>query len=197
MSHYLLWLERNVRHVWFERYADDAVIHCRTRQEAEFILAWVRQRLKDCGLTLHSEKMKLVYCMAVDRPEKDKNTSFDFLSYTFRPRMTRSRNGRFFVGFLPAISNASAQHMRDATRDLEVPAKRLRYSLDELAKLVNPYVQGWINYYGKFYRSELKRVLNYVEATLVRWAMGKYRKLRVGKSELPAVLGRLQNVPRG
>lgn len=148
------------------------MIHCRTKQEAEFILEWVRQRLKDCGLTLHPEKTKLVYCMDMDRPEKYENTSFDFLSYTFRPRMNRSRNGRFFVSFLPATSNASAQHIRDAIRDLEIPTKRLRYSLDELVKLINPYVQGWINYYGKFYRSELKRVLNYVEATLVCWAMG-------------------------
>ena len=135
--------------------------------------------------------------MDVDRPEKHENTSFDFLSYTFRPRMTRSRNGRFFVSFLPAISNASAQHIRDAIRDLEIPAKRLRYSLDELAKLINPCVQGWINYYGKFYRSVLKRVLNYVEATLVRWAMGKYKKLRGRKKRASRCLGKVaKRAPR-
>ena len=191
------WLERNIQNVWFERYADDAVIHCRTRQEAESILERVRQRLKDCGLTLHPEKTKLVYCKDVDRQEKHENTSFDFLSYTFRPRMTRSRNGRFFVSFLPAISKASAQYIRDTIRDLEIPTKRSLNSLDELAKLLNPYVQGWINYYGKFYRSELKTVLNYVEATLVRWAMGKYKKLKGRKKRASCCLGKVaKRAPR-
>ncbi|WP_422133016.1 MULTISPECIES: group II intron reverse transcriptase/maturase [unclassified Endozoicomonas] len=186
-----LWLERNIRHVWFERYADDALIHCRTKQEAESVLEQVRQRLKDCGLTLHPEKTKLVYCMDEDRPEKHENTAFDFLSYTFRPRMARNRYGKFFVSFLPAISKASAQHIRDTIRELAVPTKRSLYSLDELAKLINPYVQGWINYYGKFYPSELKKVLNYVEETLVRWAMGKYKKLRGRKKRAAHCLGRV------
>ena len=185
------WLERRIPNVWFERYADDAVIHCRTRQEAESILEQVRHRLKDCGLTLHPVKTKLVYCKDDYRPEKHENTSFDFLSYTFRPRMTRSKYGKFFVSFLPAISKASAQHIRDTIRELAIPAKRSLYSLEELAKLINPYVRGWINYYGKFYPSELKKVLNYVEATLVRWAMGKYKKLRGRKWRASRCLGRV------
>ena len=177
--------------LWFERYADDAVIHCRTRQEAESILEQVRHRLNDCGLTLHPVKTKLVYCKDDDRPEKHENTSFDFLSYTFRPRMTRSKYGKFFVSFLPAISKASAQHIRDTIRELAIPTKRSLYSLEELAKLINPYVRGWINYFGKFYPSELKKVLNYVEATLVRWAMGKYKKLRGRKWRASRCLGRV------
>ena len=185
------WLERRIPNVWFERYADDAVIHCRTRQEAESILEQVRHRLKDCGLTLHPVKTKLVYCKDDYRPEKHENTSFDFLSYTFRPRMTRSKYGKFFVSFLPAISKASAQHIRDTIRELAIPTKRSLYSLEELAKLINPYVRGWINYYGKFYPSELKKVLNYVEATLVRWAMGKYKKLRGRKWRASRCLGRV------
>ena len=112
-------------------------------------------------------------------------------SYTFRPRMTRSRYGKFFVSFLPAISKASAQHIRDTIRDLAIPTKRSLYSLEELAKLINPMVRGWINYYGKFYPSELKKVLNYVEATLVRWAMGKYKKLRGRKRRASRCLGKV------
>ena len=185
------WLERHIPNVWFECYADDAVIHCRTRQEAESILEQVRNRLKDCGLTLHPIKTKLVYCKDDDRPEKYENTSFDFLSYTFRPRMTRSKYGKLFVSFLPAISKASAQHIRDTIRELAIPTKRSRYSLEELAKLINPMVRGWINYYGKFYPSELKKVLNYVEAALVRWAMGKYKKLRGRKWRASCCLGRV------
>ncbi len=185
------WLEQNIRHVWFERYADDALIHCRSKQEAESILEAVRSRLLDCGLTLHPEKTKLVYCMDEDRPEKHENTSFDFLGYTFRPRMVRNRYGKFFVSFLPAISKASAQHIRDRIRELAIPTKRSLYSLEELAKLINPFVQGWINYFGKFYPSAMRRVLSYVEATLVRWAMGKCKKLRGRKKRAASCLGRI------
>ena len=185
------WLERHILEVWFERYADDALIHCCTRREAGSVLDRVRIRLKDCGLTLHPVKTTLVYRKDNDRPEKHENTLFDFLSYTFRPRMARSRNGKYFVGFLPAISKASAQHIRDTIRELVIPTKRSLYSLEELAKLINPVVQGWINYYGKFYPSELKKVLNYVEATRVRWAMGKYKKLRGRKWRASRCLGRV------
>ena len=156
------WFERNIRHIWFERYVDDVVFHCCSKQEAESVLEKVRARLKDGGLTLHPVKTTLVYCKDEDGLEQHEHTSFDFLSYTFRPRMTRSRYGKLFVSFLPAISKASAQHIRDTIRELGIPAKRSLYSLEELAKLINPMVRGWINYYGKFYPSELKRVLNYV-----------------------------------
>ena len=107
---------------------------------------------------------RMVCCKDNDRPGVHENTSFDFLSYTFRPRMARSRNGKYLVSFLPAISKASAQAIRDTVRELKIPAKRSLYSLEELAKLINPMVLWWSNYYGKFYPSELKKALNYVEA---------------------------------
>ena len=185
------WLERNIQNVWFERFADDAVIHCHSKQEAEFTLEAVRRRLLDCGLSLHPEKTKLVYCKDEDRTEAHENTSFDFLSYTFRTRLARNRYGKFFPNFLPAMSKASAQRIKDKIRELEIPTKRSLYSLEELAKLINPHVQGWINYFGKFYPSELRKVLSYVEATLVRWAMGKYKKLRGRKKRAIRCLGRI------
>ena len=128
----------------------------------------LRGRLSDCGLTLHPVKTELVYCKATGRPEKHEHTSFDFLSYTFRARIVRSWYGNYFAGFLPAISRASAQHIQDTIRELAIPKKRSGYSLPQLAKLINPYVQGWINYFGEFFPSEMKKVLYYVEETLVR-----------------------------
>ena len=185
------WLERHIQNVWFERYADDALIHCCNKQEAEFVLEAVRSRLFDCGLTLHPVKTKLVYCKATGRPEKHEHMSFDFLSYTFRARLVRSRYGNYFVGFLPAMSKASAQHIRDTIRELAIPTKRSGYSLPEIARLINPYVQGWINYFGEFYPSEMKKALYYVEETLVRWAMGKYKKLRGHKVRAARFMGRV------
>ncbi len=160
--------------------------HTNNRWLTLYIERWLTAPIQqeDGTIIARTEKTKLVYCMDEDRSEKHENMAFDFLGYTFRPRLARNRYGRFFVSFLPAISKASAQHVRDTIKELAVPTRRSLYSLDELAKLINPYVQGWINYYGKFYPSELKKVLNYVEAILVRWAMGKYKKLRGGRSEL-------------
>ncbi len=136
------WLENHISDVWFERYADDALIHCRREQEAMSVLEVVRGRLFDCGLTLHPIKTKLVYCKATGRPGQHEHISFDFLGYTFRARTAQSCYGNYFAGFLPAISKASAQHIRDTIKVLGISKRRSQYSLPELAKLLNPYVQG-------------------------------------------------------
>lgn len=176
------WLTRNISGVWFERYADDALIHCRTREEAEFVLEAVRDRLLECGLTLHPTKTKLVYCQDDKRQEEHGNMTFDFLSYTFRPGVTRNRYEKFFVGFLPAVSRAAAQDFRNKMKGLEIPTKKRGCSLLAISKDINPQVRGWIDYFGKFGRSDAKSILYYVEETLIRRAMGKYKKLKGRKT---------------
>ncbi|OED41260.1 hypothetical protein ACH42_14410 [Endozoicomonas sp. (ex Bugula neritina AB1)] len=176
------WLTRNIEHVWFERYADDALIHCRTKEEAEFVLESIRDRLLECGLTLHPIKTKLVYCKDDKRQGTHGNIVFDFLSYTFRFRLTRNRCGRFFVGYLPAVSNAAMQDFRNQIRGLAIPTKKRGCNLLEIAREMNPMVRGWIDYFGKFCHSIAGKALYYVEDTLIRWAMGKYKKLRGRKT---------------
>ena len=190
------WLTRNIRGVWFERYADDAVIHCRTREEAEFVLAAIRDRLLECGLTLHPTKTKLVYCKDDKRQGEHEHVTFDFLSYTFRPRVTRNRYGKFFVGFLPSVSRAAAQDFRNKMKGLEIPTKKRGCSLLAISKDINPQVRGWIDYFGKFGRSDAKSILYYVEETLIRWAMGKYKKLKGRKTRAGRWLASIaQRVP--
>lgn len=99
------WMRRYFPEVKFERFADDIVAHCSSLKQAEKVLEAIRDRLKDCGLELHPEKTKIVYCKEAGRKGSYKNESFDFLGYTFRPRLSNSKRGRTFVGFLPAISN--------------------------------------------------------------------------------------------
>jgi RNA-directed DNA polymerase len=172
------WMKRHCPGVPFERYADDALIHCHSKAQAEQLLEAVRERLRQCGLELHPTKTKLVYCKDDDRRETFEPHRFDFLGYTFQPRRAKNRHGKFFVSFLPAISNKAATAVRQTIRDWRLAFSRNNQTLADLARLTDPYVRGWMNYYGRFYRSRCVLVLRYLNDTLVRWAMRKYKRLR-------------------
>lgn len=108
------WLRRNFPHIQFARYADDAVIHACSLAEAEQVLEAVRSRMSECGLELHPEKTKVVYCQDSDRRGSHDHIQFDFPGYTFRPRRAKNRWGKPFVSFLPAVSQkAGPSHSRD------------------------------------------------------------------------------------
>ena len=173
-----LWMTRTYPDIRFERYADDVIIHAKSQAQAEQVLEAVRQRLKECRLELHPEKTKIVYCQDDDRRGQHEHIKFDFLGYTFRPRRAKNRWGKFFVSFLPAISDKAAKAIRETIRDWRLAATRNNQSLEEIAGLVNPSVRGWVNYYGRFYRSECTPVLRHLERALVRWARRKYKRLR-------------------
>jgi RNA-directed DNA polymerase len=172
------WMRRNHPHVLFERYADDAVIHAKTRAQAESLLEAVRNRLKQCHLELHPEKTKIVYCRDSDRREDHDHIKFDFLGYTFRPRRAKNRWGKPFVSFLPAISDKAAKKIRATVRDWRLGASRNNQSLEEVAGFVNPYVRGWVNYYGRYYRSALNPALRHLERALVYWVRRKFKRFR-------------------
>ena len=177
--HYALdrWLQREYPIVPFERYADDVILHCRSEQEAQRVLAAVRERLAACGLELHPTKTRIVYCKDGRRRQQYEHVSFDFLSYTFRARPARSHRGERFMGFLPAISAKRAKTIRQKIAAWRLTS-RVSQSLGEFAELTDPAVRGWMNYYGKFYRSACHRVLQSLNHALVRWAHRKYKGLR-------------------
>lgn len=185
------WLRREHPETPFERYADDALIHCESLEHAEQVLQAVRERLKQCGLELHPVKTKIVYCKDEDRKGTFKPNRFDFLGYTFRPRLAKNRWGKLFVNFLPAISDKAAKAVRQTMRGWRLASTRNNQSLDEIARFVNPFVRGWMNYYGRFYRSECVQVLRHLNEALIRWVMRKYKRFR--RREIAAVhwLGRI------
>jgi RNA-directed DNA polymerase len=154
------------------------IIHAKSRAQSEHVLEAVRQRLKECRLELHPEKTKVVYCQDDGRRGQHEHIKFDFLGYTFRPRRAKNRRGKFFVSFLPAISDKAAKAIRETIRDWRLAATRNNQSLEEIARLVNPSVRGWANYYGRSYRSALTPVLRHLERALVKWAQRKYKRLR-------------------
>lgn len=172
------WIRRVFPSVPFERYADDAVVHCTSQAQARQVRDAIAQRLVECGLRLHPDKTRIVYCKDEKRSGSHEHESFDFLGYTFRPRKATTKTGRFFVGFLPAVSDVAAKSKRQEIRRWRL---HLWTSTDlrGIAAFINPIVRGWINYYGRFYRSRLiTNVLRQINEYLIRWVMGKYKRMR-------------------
>ena len=169
------WMQRTFASVPFERFADDALVHCRSKRQAEAVLAAIRERLLQCGLELHPTKTRIVYCRDSDRREPHEHVSFDFLGFSFHPRRAKNRWGKFFVSFLPAISAKAAKSLRATIRHWKLASTRNNQRLEDLADVINPVVRGWMNYYGRFYRSQLVQVLRHLNEVLGAWVRWKYQ----------------------
>jgi RNA-directed DNA polymerase len=173
------WLERKFPAVEFERYADDAVVHCATERQAREVLAALEQRMVEVGLQLHPDKTRIVYCKDGKRRRRDcAETSFTFLGYTFRARNALNRSGTsMFTGFLPAVSKDALKRMSEEVRSWRIH-QRTATDLQDLAAWINPIVRGWMTYYGRYYRTALNRLLKRINTYLMRWAQQKYKRLR-------------------
>ncbi|MGO4214346.1 group II intron maturase-specific domain-containing protein, partial [Terriglobus sp. YAF25] len=171
-----MWLAREFPQVTFERYCDDAVIHCRSEHQARRVRDALAARLAQVGLELHPDKTRVVYCKDADRRGSYEHTSFTFLGYTFRPRLAKNRYEKHFVSFLPAVSKEAIKAMGKEIRSWHI-ARRSDKSLNDLARMFNSVVQGWVNYYGRFYKSMLYPLLRRLNEYLVRWACRKYKRL--------------------
>jgi RNA-directed DNA polymerase len=170
-----MWMARKVPGCPFERYADDAVVHCTSERQARLVLDAIAERMAQVGLELHPDKTRVVYCKDSNRKGSAEHERFNFLGYTFRPRKSRGKHGNF-VNFSPAISDEAAKAKRQEIRGWRLH-RRSDKALSELAQEVNPVVQGWITYYGRFYKSGLYSSLRGINEYLVRWAMRKYKRL--------------------
>ncbi len=160
----------------FERYADDIIVHCDTEQKARNLWAAIAYRLGAFGLELHPDKTKIVYCKDTKRRGDYEHTSFDFLGYTFRGRMTKGKYS-YFAGFNPAMSAKAKKAVSKKIRDWHL-RRRTGTDLSSLAKEINPQVRGWFNYYGAFFRSELGSLAARIDEHLVRWVMHKFKRFR-------------------
>ena len=184
-----MWLAREHPGVAFERYCDDAVIHCTSQAQAVMVRDALAARLAEVGLELHPAKTRVVYCKDADRRGDHEVTSFTFLGYTFRPRLAENRWGKHFVSFLPAVSKDAVKAMSREIRSWHI-ARRSDKSLTDLAQMFNSIVQGWINYYGRFYKSMLYPLLRRINEHLVRWACRKYKRLRRRERRAKELLAR-------
>jgi RNA-directed DNA polymerase len=172
------WLAREYPAIRFERYGDDAVVHCASEKQANFVRDIIERRLLQFGLRLHPEKTRVVYCKQEGREREFPVTEFTFLGYTFRPRAARLRDGRLKTGFLPAVSETAMKSMARTIRSWRL-GRCTELSFREIAAMINPVVAGWINYYGRFYKSRLIRFLErQINPFLVKWARRKYKRYR-------------------
>ena len=173
-----VWMAREFPSVRFERYVDDAVVHCVSERQARQVLAALQDRMAEVGLQLHPDKTRIVYC-------KDGKRRGDYRAHVvYVPRATRSgraergpRTGRMFVSFTPAISKDALNKIGQEVRSWRLH-RRTRQSFSELARWVNPIVRGWMQYYGAFYRSALYPLLTRINAYLMRWVRKKYRRFQ-------------------
>jgi RNA-directed DNA polymerase len=161
----------------FERYADDVVIHCRTREEAQTVKAAVEARLRQCKLEAHPEKTRIVYCRDSNRGQEYPQIQFDFLGYNFRPREAKSRSGKVFTSFIPAISPKAQKAITGKIREWRIHRQSDK-ELADLSQIYNGVIRGWVNYYGRYYLTELHQTLTRLNRRLVRWVCGKYKRFR-------------------
>lgn len=184
------WMVRNYQGVPFERYADDIIIHVRSEQEAEELQSNLATRLQQCHLELHPEKTKIVYCKDADRRRDYPTTSFVFLGYEFRPRGARNKWGKLFCNFLPAVSRKALTTMQGTVR-----AWRLKWccekSLEDLSRMFNPIARGWIQYFGKYYKSGLFSLAEHLNQHLRKWVMIKYKRYRRKPRKAMHALGKM------
>lgn len=186
------WMTLKHFDVPFERYADDIVCHCPTKGKCEEVLQSIDQRLESCKLKLNKDKTKIVYCKDSNRKQEWPVIQFDFLGHTFRPRAIKSRAGEYFTGFNPAISNKALRKICEKIREWDVNQwVGWSLSLKDIAEKINPIVRGWINYYGKFYPSILRKHLRHVDLRLALWVRTKFKRFKRHKTRSIHWLGKV------
>lgn len=171
------WMGRQYPHIPFERYADDGVAHCRSLKQAEMLKTALQARFAQCGLELHPLKTRIIYCKDDDRTAYYPDTAFDFLGYTFRPRRSKNRRGKAFINFSPAISNKAAKAIRQEVRGWKLHLRSDK-TLEDLGRMFNAVIRGWVGYYSAFYKSALYPTLRHLDRKLVLWATRKFKRMR-------------------
>jgi len=175
--HYAMdeWISKVFSSIPWARYADDAVAHCVSLKQAQYLQQRLQTRLHQYGLELNLQKTKIVYCKDEDRKGEFPIQSFDFLGYTFRPRGAKNKYGKYFVSFLPAMSETAKKAIRHEVKSWRLQL-RVSKDIQDIAKIFNKKIQGWINYYSHFYRSAMYSVLRYINRALIKWVRRKYKK---------------------
>jgi group II intron reverse transcriptase/maturase len=189
------WMDREFPGVLFERYVDDAVVHCASHAQALVVAEAIGGRMEQVGLRLHPGKTRIVYCQDGNRRGSHEHTSFTFLGFTFRQRRARNKQGRSFSAFLPAISKEALKRISTEVRSWRLH-RRMGHTFSELARRINPIVRGWMQYYGAFYRSAMCQLLSRINAYLVRWIRKKYKRLRAEKKAIECWQGITARYPR-
>lgn len=174
------WIEKRNPEVVYERYADDIVVHCQHIKEALRLLEAIKERFRACKLEVNRDKTKIVYCRRNQKkqpPFKVRYQKFDFLGFTFKPRISKTEKGKLMLGFTPAISQKSIARINAVLRKLKIH-RWTYFSLERVGALLKSKLRGWLNYYSKFRKSELRHLFRDLNKRLAQWIRNKYRRFR-------------------
>lgn len=179
-----MWMSRKHKDKTWCRYADDGLVHCKTEEDAKHLLDELNQRFAECKLELHPEKTKIIYCKDSNRRGCYSNTKFTFLGYEFRRRSAKGKDSRLFTTFTPAISPEAKKKIVEVVKQTGI-RRRSDLSIKQVGSKLNPLINGWINYYGKFTISALRPVMRQINFTLTKWCARKYKKCknRMGRAK--------------
>jgi RNA-directed DNA polymerase len=171
-----LWLTQHYPSIRFVRYADDIVLHCEKKEVAEQALQAVKARLESLGLKLNEEKTRVVYCKDYLRTEEHPNVQFGFLGYSFQPRAVQSikQPGTQFTAFLPEISRDNQLKIRSSIRD-SINWRNTTQSLSDIANELNAKLRGWINYFGRYGKRNLRGTMTYLDIRLTQWLARRHK----------------------
>ncbi len=173
------WLEKNYGQIKFVRYADDAVVHCNTKAEAEEMLLIIKERMEEIGLRLNETKTKIVYCKDYRRRQEHDKVQFGFLGFSYQPRQIQ-KEGKRFMGFTAEISHANQKKIKESVRE-SVNWRNTGQKIEQIAERLNSKLRGWINYFGLYGKRQLRNTMFYVDEKLVKW-IGKKHKQGIMKS---------------
>jgi RNA-directed DNA polymerase len=175
--HYVFddFMSKEFKTIPWARYADDGIAHCVSLKQAKYLQKRLQEQFEKYGLQLNLEKTRIVYCKDDDRIGNYSNISFDFLGYTFKPRHAKNKYGKFFTNFLPAIAEKAKKSIRKEAHGWKLQLK-VDKKLEDIASMFNKQIQGWINYYSHFYKSEMYGVLRYINGCIVKWVRRKFKK---------------------
>ena len=171
------WISETQPRIVFERYADDIVIHTRSIEQSQFILDKLTARMKQYGLELSESKTKIVYCYRTVRQfkeSKDVPVSFDFLGYTFKPRICQREDGQKFWGYRPGISMKSQKRILTECKMLAFQ-NWVHWDIYKLSQALTPKIRGWIYYYGKERLGDMQKVFNLINRRIATWIQKKFK----------------------
>jgi group II intron reverse transcriptase/maturase len=171
-----MWLTKHFPSVRFVRYADDIVLHCESKEEAEQVLQAIKTRLEEIHLRINEEKTKIVYCQDYARKDQHEHVQFGFLGFSFQPRAVQDKHtpGTSYTGFTGEISRENQVKIRAVIRE-SIAWRNTTMTLSDIALLLNKKLCGWIHYFSLFGKRQLRRTLLYVDVRLIKWLRRRHK----------------------
>ena len=167
------WMEKNHPDKPFERFADDIIVHCRTEKQALFVKSVIQSRINKCKLSLHPEKTKIVNFRG--ESEKKYPRSLDFLGFTIRIQMVRTKVGL-------KLMTTSVMSRKSISSALEkfsaMKIHKMRNGIEKVSAKLTPIIRGIMNYYCKFWNGHTFGLWKRLNDRLIKWVKWE-KKMRI------------------